>query len=522
VSRTTRKSHHSATPPPRFRHARQVFLAVTVAVIAFVVVVGHEVVLPFLFAALIGYVLFPAVRFVERSRMPRWLAILVVYALALGSMVGFAAVVVPRLVEEVKTLSTELPKLTARIRDDYLPIVDERLSRFAGHQAAPTPVERRPPIVLTPREDGSYTIELQDDLHIAPGGDGSYVVGPPRKSEDFSSAQVLRDGFDRAIAWAQKNSLELLAIGRAIVSGVSRGVFYFFITLMLAGYMMFTWESIRNFIREMWPRYRRSSFDRFLHRLDRGLAGVVRGQLLICLVNGVLSAIGFWFFELKYWPILALIAGVMSIIPIFGSILSTIPAVAIGLTQSFGIALSVLIWIVAIHQLEANFLNPKIIGDSAKIHPVLVVFALLFGEHFFQITGALLAVPALALVQAVFLHFRESILGLPEPATGVPSLRASPLPDIPPPDDELPELPPLAVPDVAPPSVVPGSRTASVDVVVDDRVTDLDASDEVETQLVLTRRSPSEIPGTTDPEPAGDERARKKRELTTTMKSEPK
>lgn len=518
MSRSSRKSHHSATPPPRLRHARQIFLTVTVAGIAFVLVVGHEVVLPFVFAALIGYVLFPAVRFVERSRIPRWLAILVVYAAAVGSVAGFVAVVVPRLGDEVKTLSTELPRLTARIRDDYLPAVDARLNRLTGHQAAPAPVEARPPIVLKPREDGSYTIELQDELHIAPGGDGSYVVGPPRRAEDFSSAAVLQSAFDKAVAWAQKNSLELLAFGRAIVSGVSRGVFYFFITLMIAGYMMFTWESIHGFIREMWPRYRRPAFDRFLHRLDRGLAGVVRGQLMICLVNGVLSAIGFWFFELKYWPILALIAGVMSVIPIFGSILSTIPAVAIGLTQSFGIALSVLIWIVAIHQLEANFLNPKIIGDSAKIHPVLVVFALLFGEHFFQITGALLAVPALAVVQSVFLHFRESILGLPEPATaGVPSLRAAPLPEVVAPDEAGDPPPDL------------GASPESAHDVGGDRITELDASDEVETQLVQTRRSPSEIPEATDPDPEArrspeDEGAapKKKRELTTTMKSQPK
>ena len=66
-----------------------------------------------------------------------------------------------------------------------------------------------------------------------------------------------------------------------------------------------------------------------------------------------------------------------SLIPIFGSILSAIPAVAVGLTQSPGTAFAVLAWIIGIHQLEANFLNPKIIGDSARIHPVLVVFSLL-------------------------------------------------------------------------------------------------------------------------------------------------
>ena len=83
------------------------------------------------------------------------------------------------------------------------------------------------------------------------------------------------------------------------------------------------------------------------------------------------------------------------------------PAVALGLTQGLGTAVFVLVWIIGIHQLEANFLNPKIMGDAAKIHPVLVIFALLVGEHFFHTVGALLAVPAMSIAQSLFQHFRE-------------------------------------------------------------------------------------------------------------------
>ena len=59
-------------------------------------------------------------------------------------------------------------------------------------------------------------------------------------------------------------------------------------------------------------------------------------------------------------------------------------------------------------------------GDSAKIHPVLVVFSLLVGEHFFQIKGALFAVPCMSIAQTIFLHFRESTLGLRDPTASVP------------------------------------------------------------------------------------------------------
>lgn len=404
--------------PRRYKHARTVFFAVTGAALVALIFISAGILLPFLLAILVAYVLFPAVAWVEKRKLPRWGAILLVYLVLIGSMTGFAVLVVPRLYDETKQLATELPKLTARIRDDYLPALDARLKRFTGGTEEKPPADtdeaEQPPIIITPREDGSFEVRVDQEVEIRKRGDNAWVIGPrEHRRRSFSSERILRDGFDRAVLFVQRNSLEVLKIGRTIVTSISRMVFYFFITLMLAGYMMFTYENIHTFVRETWPEERRKALDRFLYRVDRGLAGVVRGQLMICVVNGLLSAIGFWIFDLKYWPILSLIAGAMSIIPIFGSILSTIPAVAIGLTQSFGTALGVLIWIVAIHQLEANFLNPKIIGDQAKIHPVLVVFALLLGEHLFQIPGALLAVPVLAVAQAIFMHFRESVLGLP-------------------------------------------------------------------------------------------------------------
>jgi predicted PurR-regulated permease PerM len=103
----------------------------------------------------------------------------------------------------------------------------------------------------------------------------------------------------------------------------------------------------------------------------------------------------------------------MSIIPIFGAILSSIPAVLIALSDGLWLAFLVLGWIVLIHQIEANLLNPKIMGDAAKVHPVLVVFALLAGADVGGVIGALLAVPALSILQSLFLHLRERALGVP-------------------------------------------------------------------------------------------------------------
>src|SRR5690606_25325303 len=102
--------------------------------------------------------------------------------------------------------------------------------------------------------------------------------------------------------------------------------------------------------------------------------------------------------RIKFAFILATIAGIFSLVPIFGSIISTVPIVLVALTISPVKALIALVWIIAIHILEANFLNPKILGNSAKIHPVLVVLALITGEPFYGIIGALLAVPIMSII----------------------------------------------------------------------------------------------------------------------------
>jgi predicted PurR-regulated permease PerM len=68
-----------------------------------------------------------------------------------------------------------------------------------------------------------------------------------------------------------------------------------------------------------------------------------------------------------------------------------------------------LLWIAGIHLLEANFLNPKIMGDSAKIHPVLILLALLVGEHFYGIVGALLAVPIMSVIATIFTSLLEKV-----------------------------------------------------------------------------------------------------------------
>jgi predicted PurR-regulated permease PerM len=276
----------------------------------------------------------------------------------------------------------------------------------------PTPEPAEPPpagaFVARPQPDGSIAIDVGTGVSVV-AAHGGWDIEPARAAKEpaFDLNRIMSEAVGRSFAYAQQNSLEVARALRDLVTGVSRAIFVFFITLMLAAYTMLTRERILAFFRSLVRPGRRVSFDALLARIDAGLAGVVRGQLVICAINGVLSAVGFMLVGLKYWPVMALVSALFSLVPIFGSIASAVPAIAVGLTQGVGTAAFVLAWILGIHQLEANVLNPKIMGDAAKIHPVLVIFSLLAGEHFFRVPGALLAVPTMSIAQSLFLHLND-------------------------------------------------------------------------------------------------------------------
>ncbi len=401
---------------------RRIFLAFSGLVVVAIVIAAADAMLPFVLAVTIAFVLTPAVALVERKHVPRAVAILLVYAVALGLVGAFVALTVPSFVREVRSFQRELPSRIRQIEHDWAPTIDRKLAEWSRSGDADPPPEQRPPsedeerpspssaLTITPRDDGSYDVVLGDRVEVRRVNDDEWRIERGERQRDLSTARLLSTAVSRGARYVSENAGEVVRLGQAIVAAVFRAVFTLFMTLMLAGYMMHTREAIIGFFRGLVAPASRSSFDGLLERLERGLGGVVRGQLVICMVNGVLAGLGFYLFGLKYWPVMALIAAVGSIIPIFGSILSAIPAVAIGLTQSLGTAFGVLVWIIGVHQLEANLLNPKIIGDAAKIHPVLVVFSLIVGEHFFQVKGALFAVPVMSIAQTLFLHFRDALL----------------------------------------------------------------------------------------------------------------
>jgi predicted PurR-regulated permease PerM len=414
------------------RRRRITFVAFWSAVLLAVLIGFRAVLVPLVLGLVIAYVLAPVVRRMTmirlgRGTLPRWAAVLALYVVIVSSLALIITLAAPAVASEVRSFArNEVPRLREDITHRWIPAIRGFSERFGPPRPADAtdnddanePARDDGNLHVVPRAGGGFDVQLPAD-GIAMERHGNTIrVLPGRSPEARRGVGDDDDLWPRLRTLGAGHTEDILRVGRGIVGGIVGGVFGFFITLMLSAYMLLTTEKIFAFIESLVVPDWRPGFRKLLTRVDKGMSGVVRGQLVICAINGVLSAIGFAIAKLPYWPLLALLAAVFSLVPIFGSILSSVPAVAIGLRGGVGTAVFVLAWIIGIHQVEANLLNPKIMGDAAKMHPVLVVFSLLVGEHFFGILGALLAVPVMSLVQSVFLHWKEYALNYDAPRAG--------------------------------------------------------------------------------------------------------
>ena len=368
------------TPSPWNRYRRYAFPVLWLVLIAGLALVS-EVLAPFIGAVLLAYLLAPLVRRltalrIKRFHMPRWVAVLTIYIVLILTMTIYGALAVPRLAAEFRNLIRES-------EDFIVSLTPERINQLTL-DAKQFLDERDIPIKIV-----SPAIPRDNDAD-KPG----FVIN----LED-----TIRENANKIADTLRENFLHYLKLGPAFVANAFRKVFMVFLILMVTAFLLVDTDRPLHFFRRILPVQFHSGFNELLKEIDSRLAGVVRGQVLICLINGLLTFIGLYFiFGVKFAFMLSTLAAVLSLVPIFGSILSSLPIVAVALTEGLSTGVGALLWIIGIHLIEANILNPKIMGESARIHPALVVLVLLAGEHFYGVLGALFAVPMLSVLLACY------------------------------------------------------------------------------------------------------------------------
>lgn len=182
--------------------------------------------------------------------------------------------------------------------------------------------------------------------------------------------------------------------------------------LVLSFYLLLERKIIREFILALIPPKKKDFIISVAKKMIAKLGSWVRGQIMLALIIGVAVFIALKIIGVPYALTLAIIAGILEIIPVVGPIVSGVVAGLVALVAgSWWQVLAVVISYIAIQQLESNILVPKIMGKAVGLSPVIIIIALMIGAKLGGILGAVIAIPVAAVsiifIQEWFKHHAE-------------------------------------------------------------------------------------------------------------------
>lgn len=186
------------------------------------------------------------------------------------------------------------------------------------------------------------------------------------------------------------------------VKGFFGGLAALMIVLVLTFYMVVEEESMRRYFKTLAPAEYQPYLNQILQKMQKRIGAWLRGQIILGFVVGLAVYIGLKLLGVPYALLLAIIAGLFEIVPYVGPILSLLPAALIGFAQSVVLGLGVVILYLIIQQVENNVLVPKIMQKVTGLNPILSIAALLVGVQVGGVVGAILAIPLATMISVVF------------------------------------------------------------------------------------------------------------------------
>ncbi|WP_301171092.1 AI-2E family transporter [Brevibacillus nitrificans] len=303
----------------------------------------EEVLVPVLVGLIIAYLLHPIVQLLERRRVPRLMAVLLIY----GSFVLIIAIAVvnaiPIFTKQLVELSDDLPRLSEWY---YKWMSEWEAHKYFLPDSISHGVDR---VILQSHENMSRSVtQLVNNARNSIGKVLAYAVVP------FIAFYLLKD------------MKQLHEAGMSVV-----------------------------------PRAYRKQVLAVLRDINESLGNYIHGQMTVAIIVGVFAYLGYWLVGMPYPFVLAAFVCLTNIIPYIGPLIGAAPAVVVALTISTKMLLFVLLINIVIQVVEGNILSPNIVGRSLHLHPLLIIMALLAGEAIGGVIGLIVAVPVLAVCKVI-------------------------------------------------------------------------------------------------------------------------
>ncbi|MCQ6560916.1 AI-2E family transporter [Paenibacillus mendelii] len=303
------------------------------------------VIAPFLIAMIISYVLNPIVSLLGERKVPRTMAVLLIYAVFVASLTVILLNVIPMFMEQLQELNDHMPDLTMRAQS------------------------------------------LVNDLN-----NSSFLP------------ESIRSGIDSSLLKLEKQASEAIFDFVNNIGAMLNVVFIAFIIPFLAFYILKDFNVFERTILTYVPRPHRKHAVRLLKDIDNALGSYIRGQFLVCVIVGALAYIGYWIIGMPYPILLAGVVAITNIIPYLGPFFGAAPALVMASTISLKMMLLVVAVNTACQILEGNIISPQVVGRTLHMHPLSIIFALLVGGEIAGIVGMILAVPIFAALKVIIQH----------------------------------------------------------------------------------------------------------------------
>jgi len=300
---------------------------------------------PFLAAMIISYVLNPVVSMLAARKMPRSIAVLLIYAVFLTAIAVIAINLIPMVTQQLEELNEHLPEMTLHAQG---------LMRNMNSRLIPPGVEMGM---------NNWFFQLENRL----------ATGISHFLDNIGTTISL--------------------------------LFNAFIVPFLVFYILKDFEVFERTVVSCLPRSRRKAIVSMLKDIDAALGNYIRGQFLVCLIIGILAYIGYALIGMPYALLFACVVALFDIVPYLGPFLGAAPAIVMASTISWRLVLMVAVVNTLCQMLESNIVSPQVVGRTLHLHPLLIIFALLVGGEIAGMVGLILAVPIFAAGKVVLQHF---------------------------------------------------------------------------------------------------------------------
>lgn len=333
---------------------------------------------PLILAGAIVFLLNPVVTRLQARHIPRALGTAFAY-LGVAAVVALAVLLVaPMAASQYDELAAEWPELRQDLEDSL-------------NDLSARSVEDDWPIEIPTWQ------ELEDQLFGSSGADAD--------GDGEISAEERRERFASQLSTARELGLQVFHVG-----------IIFVLAPIIAFYLLVDLPHVSRVARSLVPVRARGDVIVVCRRLSSAIGGYFRGQLAVALVVGVMSSAAMFAIDLPFWLIVGMIAGLFNMVPLIGPWIGAVPGVVIAFTTGGG--LSQAIWVgvmmAAVQQVDNHFISPIVMQRAVKLHPAVVMLALLAGGTLGGFFGLLLAVPATAVLKILVGHaWRHFVLGQP-------------------------------------------------------------------------------------------------------------